>query len=178
MNASSRSDLDKWRNLNPYYYQDIENFYQDFVQKETKVLEIGSNLGHLLNSLQPSYGLGIEQSPQAVIQAKTDFPHLNFIALDAETFSNIELLLDHADLFFDYILVAHTISYLIDIPQTLKNLHRLSQPSTRLVLTFHNPSWELILKFASLIGQRMPTIEMSKLFTIFLSSFLHSCFFY
>lgn len=52
MNASSRSDLDKWRNLNLYYYQDIENFYQDFVQKETKVLEIGSNLGHLLNSLQ------------------------------------------------------------------------------------------------------------------------------
>jgi|GEM_PF-3988710 len=31
MNASSRSDLDKWRNLNLYYYQDIENFYQDFV---------------------------------------------------------------------------------------------------------------------------------------------------
>ena len=175
MDASSRSDLDKWRNLNLYYYQDIENFYQDFVQKETKVLEIGSNLGHLLNSLQPSYGLGIEQSPQAVIQAEADFPHLNFIALDAEVFSNTELLLDHADLFFDYILVAHTISYLIDIPQTLKNLHRLSQPSTRLVLTFHNPSWELILKFASLIGQRMPLPQLNWLSYSDVANLLHLC---
>lgn len=119
--------------------------------------------------------MGIEQSPQAVIQAKTDFPHLNFIALDAETFSNTELLLDHADLFFDYILVAHTISYLIDIPQTLKNLHRLSQPSTRLVLTFHNPSWELILKFASLIGQRMPLQQLNWLSYSDVANLLHLC---
>ena len=144
MNASSRNNLQKWRDLNIYYYRDIERFYKTFIQKDTKVLEVGSNLGYLLNSLQPSYGLGIEQNPDAVEQAQIHFPQLDFIVSDVESFCSSEI--------FDYILLANTISYITDIPQALNNLYQLCQPSTRLILTFHNPSWEIILKLASSIG--------------------------
>jgi len=153
MNASSRNNLQKWRDLNIYYYRDIERFYKTFIQKDTKILEVGSNLGYLLNSLQPSYGLGIEQNPDAVEQAQIHFPKLDFIVSDVESFCSSEI--------FDYILLANTISYITDIPQALNNLYQLCQPSTRLILTFHNPSWEIILKLASLIGQRMPLPQLN-----------------
>ncbi|GBO54424.1 glycosyl transferase, family 2 [Pseudanabaena sp. lw0831] len=91
MNGSSRNNLQKWRDLNIYYYQDIEKFYKTFIQKETKVLEVGSNLGYLLNSLQPSYGSRIEQNLHAVKQAQTLYPQLDFIVLDAESFCSSEI---------------------------------------------------------------------------------------
>jgi hypothetical protein len=169
---SFHNNLQKWRNLNLYYYQDIENFYQAFVQKETKVLEVGSglgcNLGYLLNSLEPSYGLGISQDQQAVEQAQTKFSHLKFLASNPESFCL-------SDLLFDYIVMANTISYLEDITLTLNNLYQSSQPSTRLILTFHNPSWEIILKFASLIGQRMPVSTLNWLSYNDVANLLHLC---
>jgi hypothetical protein len=172
MNIFSRNNFQKWRNLNFYYYQDIENFYKAFVQKDTKVLEVGSalgcNLGYLLNSLQPSYGLGIAQDQQAVEQAQSKFPDLKFLASTPELFNSSGLL-------FDYIVMANSISYLEDITQTLNNLYQSSQPSTRLILTFHNPSWEIILKFASLIGQRMPVSTLNWLSYNDVANLLHLC---
>jgi len=168
MDMSSHNSLQKWRSLNFYYYQDIENFYKFFVQKESKLLEIGSDLGYLLNSLQPSYGLGIEQDLQSVEQAKIDFPNLDFLVSDAESFCSPDLL-------FDYILIANTISRLTDIPKTLKNLHQSCQPSTRIILTFHNPSWETILKLASLLGQRMPLPQLNWLSYSDVANLLHLC---
>lgn len=168
MDISSHNDLQKWRSLNLYYYQDIENFYKNFVQEEKKILEIGSNLGYLLNSLQPSYGLGIEQNSQAVEQAQNHFSHIDFIVSDAESFRP-------SDILFDYILLVNTISYLTDITQSFKNLHQSCQPSTRLIITFHNPSWEIILKFASLIGQRSPLPQLNWLSYSDVANLLHLC---
>lgn len=168
MDISYRNSLQKWRNLNLYYYRDIENFYKSVVREEHKVLEVGSNLGYLLNSLQPSYGLGIEQNAQAVEQARSNFPHLDFIISNAEEFRS-------SDILFDYILMANTISYLSDITQTLKNLHQSCQPSTRLILTLHNPSWEIILKIASLIGQRNPLPQLNWLSYSDVANLLHLC---
>ncbi len=164
--------LQKWRDLNLYYYQDLEKFYQSYVRQRSTVLEIGSNLGYLLNSLQPSHGIGIEQNAEALAQAQSLFPHLDFIlsdiASDNQSLQSLELLID-------YILLANTISYLTDIPQALKKLHRLCHPSTRLILTFHNPSWEIILRFASLIGQRMPLLQLNWLSYNDVSNILHLC---
>ncbi|TYQ31197.1 glycosyltransferase [Pseudanabaena sp. UWO310] len=168
MDISYRNSLQKWRNLNLYYYRDIENFYKSVVREEHKVLEVGSNLGYLLNSLQPSYGLGIEQNAQAVEQARSNFPRLDFIISNAEEFRS-------SDILFDYILMANTISYLSDITQTLKNLHQSCQPSTRLILTLHNPSWEIILKIASLIGQRNPLPQLNWLSYSDVANLLHLC---
>jgi SAM-dependent methyltransferase len=168
MDNSSRNNLQKWRNLNLYYYQDIENFHKVVVQKESKILEVGASLGYLLNSLQPIYGLGLEQDSKVVDQAQILFPHLDFIASDPESFRS-------SDMLFDYILLANMISYLTDITQTLKNLHQSCQPSTRLILTFHNPGWEIILKFASLIGQRSPLSQLNWLSYDDVENLLYLC---
>jgi SAM-dependent methyltransferase len=143
-----RGSLAKWRNRNLYYYLDLEKLYSFVVQPGTRVLEVGSGLGYLLASVQPKEGLGIDVSPVAVEIASERFPNLNFTVEDAETYQPKTQ--------FDYILLANTISYIQNIQQALKGIEKACNPSTRLILTFHNPLWEPILNFATLIGQRMP----------------------
>lgn len=142
------SELEQWRNRNLYYYRDLEKLYRFLVQPNSRVLEIGSGLGYLLNATRPSYGLGINPNLSAVEHAKQHFPDLEFQTDELEDIKPAQA--------FDYILLANTLSYLYNIPKTLQNLQKACDPSTRLILTFHNPAWEPILNFATLIGQRMP----------------------
>lgn len=148
-----QDNLEKWRNKNLYYYQDIEKFYGFIVQPKTHILEVGSGTGYLLNSLQPKCGIGIDINPYVVDHSKIRFSNLEFKIGSAEDF--------YAESCFDYILLANTISYIENIPKALKNISNVCQPSTRIILTFHNPAWELILKFASLTGQRMPLLSLN-----------------
>lgn len=145
--------LQKWRNRNSYYYQDIELFYQFWVQPHTKILEVGSGLGNLLDKVKPDYGLGIDVNPLAVENAKEKYNHLEFEAIDAEEFVSNQS--------FDYILLANTISYVSDIQRVFTNLSKMSHPSTRVVLTFHNPGWEFILRLATFFRQRMPVSSLN-----------------
>ncbi|HEY9644068.1 MAG TPA: glycosyltransferase [Coleofasciculaceae cyanobacterium] len=147
------SQLEKWRNRNLYYYRDLEKLYQFLVRSNSTVLELGSGTGNLLDAVQPSYGLGVDISELAVEQAKEKFPHLDFRVEDAEEVNPSQL--------FDYILLANTISYIQNVQKTLQNVQKSCNPSTQLVLTYHNPAWEVILKLATLIGQRMPLPELN-----------------
>jgi len=140
--------LGKWRRRNLYYYQDIEKLYQFLVQSESSVLEVGSGSGHLLEAVSPAQGVGIDVNPAAVEAASAQFPHLEFRVEDAQGF--------YVEGAFDYVLAANTVSYLENIQKALQHLRKACHPSTRLILTFHNPAWEPILNFATFIGQRMP----------------------
>jgi hypothetical protein len=141
-------ELEKWRNRNLYYYRDLEKFYCFIVQPQTQVFEVGSGLGYLLATVQPEYGLGIDINTSAVEGASQQFSQLTFDVEDAEHFQPHQV--------FDYVLMANTLSYIQDVPKTLQNIQKSCDASTRLVLTFHNPAWEVILKFATLVKQRMP----------------------
>lgn len=143
-----KNPLEKWRKRNLYYYKDLEKLFQFWVQPQAKVLEVGSGTGHLLKSVAPSEGVGIDINSIAVDTASEKFLDLNFRVADIEEFQTARK--------FDYVLMANTISYLSDIQKSLQHVHELCQPSGRVVLSFHNPAWELILRLATLIRQRMP----------------------
>ncbi|NEQ98920.1 MAG: glycosyltransferase [Cyanothece sp. SIO2G6] len=143
-----KSHVEKWRQRNLYYYQDIEQFHEFLVHSGANVLEIGSGSGSLLAAVHPAYGLGIDLSPVIVEHAKEKFPHLTFQVGNGE-----KLQVDET---FDYVLLANTVSYIENIQQAFQRLNQVCKSSTRLVLTFHNPGWEAILKFATVARQRMP----------------------
>jgi SAM-dependent methyltransferase len=140
--------LEKWRKKNLSYYRDIERLCQFFVQPNSEVLEVGSGTGYLLDAVKPKYGLGIDVNSQVVELAQARFPHLEFWLEEAESFKFHR--------YFDYILLANTVSYLNNIQKTLFNLYKVSNPSTRIILTFHNPAWEVVLKLGTFLRQRMP----------------------
>lgn len=137
--ATKSLPLEKWRKRNLYYYQDLERLYKFFVRSGADVLEIGSGLGNLLNSVKPNYGLGIEVNPHTIDVARQKFPDLKFLVEDAEFYQG--------DRTFDYVILANTISYFENIQKALLNVRSACTPSTRVILTFHNPAWEPILSW-------------------------------
>jgi len=150
--------IEKWRNRNQHYYQFL-------VESGVRVLEVGSGLGYLLAAVEPQEGLGLDINESVVTYAQQRFPHLTFKLEDAEHFQTEEP--------FDYILLSNTVSYIHNLQRALKNLHEASQPSTRLILTFHNPAWEPILKLATALGQRMPISSLNWLSYEDLQNLLH-----
>ncbi|MDJ0579447.1 glycosyltransferase [Crocosphaera sp.] len=142
------TNLEQWREKNLSYYKDIEELYQFFVQPKSDVLEIGSGTGHLLNSVTPDMGVGIDSNSLMVELSEKKFPDLKLLVEEAEVFQ--------PDQEFDYILMANTISYLDNIQKALLNVRKACKPSTKVILTYHNPAWELILRLATLLKQRMP----------------------
>ena len=85
------------------------------------------------------------------------YPHLTFVLGDAEdsaTLSSIEGP-------FDYIVIADTIGMFEDIDGTLRLAHRLCEPSTRIIMSYHSHLWEPILRLGELFGlkSRQPQIN-------------------
>lgn len=148
-----KSSLEKWRNRNLYYYEDLENFFRFSTSDKASVLQVGSGLGHLLAAVNPSYGLGIDANPLVIEDSQKRFPDLEF---RVESIEDCKLLEK-----FDYILMAHTISYIEDIQKGLHSIEKACHDSSRLIMTFHNPAWEPILQFATWIGQRMPLADLN-----------------
>lgn len=151
--VSQNRSLEKWRKRNLYYYEDVERFFSFLVRSQSSVLEIGSGLGYLLHAVKPEAGLGIDVSPALVESSQIRFPELKFWVENIEEFQPPQK--------FDYILMANTISYLGNIQKGLHNIEKACDDNSRLVLTFHNPAWEPILKFATLVGQRMPLSNLN-----------------
>ncbi|WP_204105115.1 MULTISPECIES: glycosyltransferase [Spirulina sp. CCY15215] len=148
MKLTQTHSLEKWRKRNLYYYKDIESLYQFWVEPHSKVLEVGSGLGSLLDAVKPQSSLGIDINSLAIENAQKKYPHLEFQFEDIESFLPQEI--------FDYVLMANTSSYIENIQKAFYNIQKSCNPRSRFIVTFHNPAWEPILKFATAIGQRMP----------------------
>lgn len=149
--TTSEHPLIYWRRKNRYYHQDLDALVQFLVPTGKRVLEIGSGTGILLSSLKPSYGLGLDRDRVAVQEAKRRFPHLAFHIQDAH-----HLQLQDLQDPFDYILLINTLGTCEDVQQVFEQVRPLCTPSTRLVISYHNPLWEGILQLASRWKQRMP----------------------
>ena len=160
---------DAWMDKNRYFYQDDYTYMRFLVNEGQRVLDLGCGTGRLLNSLKPSYGVGVDLSQGMVEVAQKNFPHLGFIQGDLEDPDFIESL----EGTFDVIILSDTIGYLDDCEEAFAGLHSLCTPQTRLIIAYHSWRWEPILKLGEKIGLKMPSVEMNWLSTEDTTGFLH-----
>ncbi len=160
---------DAWMDKNRYFYQDDYTYMRFLVNEGQRVLDLGCGTGRLLNSLKPSYGVGVDLSQGMVEVAQKNFPHLGFIQGDLEDPDFIESL----EGTFDVIILSDTIGYLDDCEEAFAGLHSLCTPQTRLIIAYHSWRWEPILKLGEKIGLKMPSVEMNWLSTEDTIGFLH-----
>jgi cellulose synthase/poly-beta-1,6-N-acetylglucosamine synthase-like glycosyltransferase len=141
---------DKWKKRNRLYHRTLSKYYSFVIPENSRVLEIGSGTGDLLNAVNPAYGVGIDFAENMVNIAREKYPHLKFICADGESFK--------LDGKFDYIILSDILSSSLDIQRLLGNLKHLSSKKTRLVISNYNYLWEPILKLGELTGlkQRQP----------------------
>ncbi len=136
---------------NAYYHRKIEKNYAHLVSPGQRVLEIGCATGELLDSLKPSFGVGIDFSIPMIQEASSRYPHLRFIHCDAH-----EMCLKGP---FDVIILSDIINEVWDVQTVLEQLKPISNPGTRLILNWYSKVWELPLQLAQLAGltfKRLP----------------------
>jgi ubiquinone/menaquinone biosynthesis C-methylase UbiE len=141
------AERDYWKQKNWYYYQDMEHYSSFVIPKGERVLEIGCGTGDLVASVKPSYGLGIDISPEMIKLARRKYPQLDFQVGNAEDL-NIEEK-------FDYVILSDVIGYLDDIQQAFSQLKKVTTPRTRVMITYYNYLWEPVLRLGELLGLKM-----------------------
>jgi SAM-dependent methyltransferase len=137
----------KWRRKGAYYHGELERYLRLVVPPGSSVIEIGCGTGELLDALRPSKGLGIDISPGMVDEARKNFPHLRFETGDLEDLRIGET--------FQYVVLVETIGHVDDIQRALRELHKVCDARTRVILVSYNYLWEPVLKFAEAVGLRM-----------------------
>jgi ubiquinone/menaquinone biosynthesis C-methylase UbiE/glycosyltransferase involved in cell wall biosynthesis len=133
-------ERDRWYEKNSYYHGTVERRLSALIPPGSSVLELGCGTGNLLSALKPSRGLGLDISAEMVRLARAKFPDLQFEVADAEAF--------RVDEKFDFVVASDLIGELGDITAMLECFHRVSHKSTRLILTFHSPTLEAVLRTA------------------------------
>jgi SAM-dependent methyltransferase len=147
---SNLDEQDSWRTFNAAYHEDDYKFMRFLVPPGKRVLELGCGSGHLLAALQPSYGVGVDFSGKVLAKANILYPRLNFVPGDVEdpaTLAGIEGP-------FDYIVIADTIGTFEDIDGTLRLVHQLCEPATRIIISYYSHLWEPVLKLAEALKLR------------------------
>src|SRR5690348_10331220 len=147
---ASLDDIERWRRINAAYHADDQKFMGFLIPPGKRVLELGCGTGDLLAALAPSYGVGVDFAAKTLARARTRYPQLNFILGDAEDPDTLRAIEGP----FDYIVIADTIGMFEDIDGTLRLIHQLSSPSTRIVISYYSHLWEPILKTAEALGVR------------------------
>lgn len=133
---------------NRYYHQELASFVGSLVPEHARVLEVGCGDGGLLASLRPSRGVGIDLSREMVRRASREHPELDVVQGDAEDLPVAGT--------FEYVILSDLIGYLEDAQAAFDNLHRVSAPETRIVITYFNYLWEPVLSLAQKLRLMTP----------------------
>jgi ubiquinone/menaquinone biosynthesis C-methylase UbiE len=141
---------DGWREFNAAYHEDDFKFMRFLVPPGKRVLELGCGSGHLLAALQPSFGVGVDFSSKVLAKANAMYPRLNFVLGDVEDPATLAGIQGP----FDYIVIADTIGTFEDIDGTLRLVHQLCEPSTRIIISYYSHLWEPVLKLAEALKLR------------------------
>ena len=137
-----------------YYQKRLAHVYQNIVPSGSKVLELGCRGGELLHALEPSFGVGIDFSEQALVKARKRYPHLQFICADAHE-------LNLGDQTFDYIVISDLVNDLWDVQTVLDSVRPFCHPQTRLVFNFFSHVWNLPLRAARALGLATPNLPQN-----------------
>jgi SAM-dependent methyltransferase len=141
---------DEWIRSNSYFYCLLKRVLQFIVEPGKRVLELRCETGHLLASLLPARGVGVEISSAMVECARQQHPHLNFVQSDPEALELNET--------FDYILFNHIFDT-VDILRAFERIRQHCTPETQIIVINYNYLWQPILEFASKIGLRSRFVE-------------------
>ena len=167
---SSEMNREKWLKKGKTFHDEDIRFLKEIIPEKSNILELGCGNGHLLSSLKPNYGLGVDFSKKLVKEAKARYRGLNFIEADIE---NLPSSLDNK-IKFDFIIICDTIGYLEDITKTLDNLHKYLNEDTRLIISYYSPLWLPFLNLATLFKLKMSNINSTLLGTSDVFNFLES----
>ncbi len=145
-------ERERWITRHAYYYSEDYRVLRFLIPPKLDVLEIGCGTGSLLAALEPRRGVGIDFSPAMVERARTQHPHLTFIAGDVEEEDTLAAIKGP----FDVVVMADTFGLLDDCQVLLQKALNLLHAGSRIVVAQHNHLWEPLLRAGEMAGAKMP----------------------
>ncbi|MBK8551332.1 MAG: glycosyltransferase [Ignavibacteria bacterium] len=142
---------EKWIRKNKYYYKNLIEFLKFNIPEGSTIIEIGSGTGYLLNSLNPSRGVGIDISPEMIRTAKENYPEYEFYLMDSENITIEDK--------FDFVLISDTIGYFEDVQKSFEQIQKLCSSDTRVIITYVNFLWLQVLNLAEFLKFKMPQVR-------------------
>ncbi len=139
---------DHYRAKNPYYYSRLFQQYRFFIPEHKRVLEIGCGTGDLLNSLNPSSGVGVDLSEEMIKIARQKFPRLHFQVGGIAQLNREER--------FDFIVLSGLLGELEDIQGFLESLKPFCTADTRMIIEYYSYFWQYLLKIAEKFKWKIP----------------------
>lgn len=127
-----------------YYYDNLKRLLRFIVEPGRRVLQVHCDIGHLLDSVQPSRGLGLHASEGHLEIARRNHPNLEFRTSDPHSFQ--------VDEKFDYVLLANAVGDIVDVEATLLRCHSVMEPESRLVVVWTSYLWQPVFKLAERLG--------------------------
>ncbi|MFV1948594.1 MAG: glycosyltransferase, partial [Anaerolineales bacterium] len=144
------TSLDTWRGLGGYYQKRLTALLKHIIPENRMVLEIGCGDGKLLQSLNPKVGVGIDFSSLMCERAKSLYPDLNIIQADAH---NLPL-----EKCFDFIVISDLLNDLWDAQQFIKQIKKLCDQDTRIIINVYSRLWEIPLTIGQKIKLAKPNL--------------------
>jgi SAM-dependent methyltransferase len=131
-------------NMSSYYHFWLQKVYRFAIPEHSRVLELGCRSGQLLACLKPSFGVGIDFSSKAVDLARSNYPHLRFDIINAES-------IDLGDEHFDFIIFSDIVNDIWDVQKTMEGIRKFCHSGTRIIINFHSQLW----KYPLILAQKM-----------------------
>jgi len=144
---------DRYIRRSSTYYKDLIRLFSHIIPAGSDVLEIGCGTGHLLGSLKPRRGVGIDISARMLDIARSKYSGLEFVQDDCETMTIKEK--------FDYVVISDTLGYLEDIQKAFQQVRQACHSDTRIIITYHNFLWQPLLSLAEMLRLKMPQVRLN-----------------
>jgi ubiquinone/menaquinone biosynthesis C-methylase UbiE len=144
---------DTYKQNASYYYLQLKKVLMELIGEPSgkSILEIGCGTGELLAEMSPRVGCGIDISEKMIEVAEkrwADRPELSFYVDEAETLSI------SGD--WDIVIMADVLEHLYDSGEALKRIGKMLNPETKLILTWANNHWAVILHMLEFLKLKMP----------------------
>jgi SAM-dependent methyltransferase len=161
--AARVRSLRRWRGTT--YHRRLAELVRFFVPPGKRVLEVGCGRGDLLKASNPSLGVGVDFSSEAVRDAARRHPALRFVQADAHVLPLCSS--------FDVIILSDLVNDVWDVQRVLEEVARVSAPGARVFLNFYSHIWEWPLGLAERLSMATPKLQQSWLTVEDVGNLLH-----
>ncbi len=135
------------------YHSLLAKKYRLLIPEHSRVLELGCGQGDLLAALNPSYGLGVDLSPNMIELAKRKHPGLVFNEMDVQTG-----VLEGE---FDFIILSDVLNDLWDVQRVFERLKPCCHSGTRIIINVWSRVWQIPLSALRNAGFAQPLLEQN-----------------
>lgn len=147
---SIAQERENWQSGNSYYYSQLLKSLKFIIPANSSILHINCGTGFILERLNPSYAVGIEDGSEQIDKAnQKKLNNINFLCQNPE-----ELNLPGSES-FDFILIS-SIEDIVDIKAVMDSLTKYADQHTRIIITNYNYLWNPLATIAEKLKIKYP----------------------